>query len=239
MLKFIISIYFLFSIGLLYSQENKNLDNPVNKSSSISNFKLKPLNIRIGFDLGNYFYGQSEDLKRVNFFMDTNLYKEYYLNLHAGYEEYLFDNTLINMNTDGGYILTGIEYNLYDNWPGMDNQICIGFSYGYSSFTNTLNSYQINQNSSPYPSQVNQIDKEFSGLTAHWVEIGSNLQVEVLKNIYLGYNISFKYLLSSKKYPEFELTYIPGFRKVNSTSNFGFGMQYFISYRFKLKKAPK
>ncbi len=233
MLKYIINLYILLSVSLLFSQEAKKDSIRVtqNKKTFIEN--LNKFNLRIGFDIGNYIYGSTEDLKRINFYTDTNLFKDYFISVHFGNEEYLFDNQLINMSTSGNYWMFGVDYNLYDNWPGMDNQIMLGLHYGHASFTNHLTSYIINNLDQTFPSQEVIINKDFDNLSAYWLEIQSILQVEVLKNIYLGYNISLKYLLSEKRYDEFELTYIPGFRKVNSTSRYGFGMQYFISYRFK------
>ncbi len=240
MLKYIISLFFLFTFSFLFSQEIKKqplaTDIPGGNKEKIH---LKPFNLRIGFDLGNYIYGRTQNLNKFNFYVDTNLYKQYFVNIEMGKEEYLFDNQLLNMSTKGTYYMLGLDYNLYNNWPGMDNQIMLGLHYGHATFTNHLQSYIINQSGNPFPNEVVVINKDFSGLKANWVEVQSIMQVEVLKNIYLGYNISFKYLLSKKTYEDFELTYIPGFRKVNSTSHFGFGIQYFISYRFHIKKAPK
>ncbi len=229
MLKFIIKIYFIFSLGGLFAQQAAN-----DSLKSVKKpFKLNKFNLRAGFDIGNFIYGKTQDLGRYNFYLDSNLYKDYYLIFHFGNEEYLFDNTLIEMSTSGSYAMLGIDYNLYDNWPGMDNQIMLGFSVGKASFSNTLQKYRINQSSDVFPSETIISNKEFDNLSATWMEIRSAIQVELFKNIYVGYNISLKYLLSDKKYPDFELTYIPGFRRVNSNSSYGFGLQYFISYRFK------
>ncbi len=239
MLKSIINLYFLFAFGILFAQETTKGSISSPEKLPAKKIHFAPLNLRIGFDIGNFIYGKTEDLKRINFSVDSNLYKNYFLSLHLGSEEYLFNNQLINMNTSGNYWMLGLDYNLYGNWPGMDNQITIGFHYGHASFSNHLQSYIINQNQSPFPQQIIEINKSFDHLKADWFEIQSGIQVELFKNFYLGYNISIKYLLSKKKYAEFELTHIPGYRKVNSTSPYGFGMQYFISYRFKTKKASK
>ena len=239
MSKFIIRIYFLLSVGLMFSQNVVPDSIPTKESSHFSKYKMKAFNLRLGFDIGNYIYAKTQDLNRVNFNLDSNIFGDYFLSIQAGNEEYLFDNQLINMSTSGNYWELGIDYNLYDNWPGMDNQLMLGLHFGHANFTNILHEYIINQTGNSFPAQTVVVNQEYGALSANWIELQSVIQVELMKNIYLGYNISFKYLLSKKKYENFELTYIPGFRKVNSTSPFGFGMQYFISYRFKIKKAPK
>ncbi len=239
MLKFIINLYFLFAIGILFAQETTKDSISSPEKLPAKKIHFAPLNLRIGFDIGNFIYGKTEDLKRINFSVDSNIYKNYFLSLHLGSEEYLFDNQLINMSTSGNYWMLGLDYNLYDNWPGMDNQIMLGIHFGHASFSNLLKNYIINDLDTTFPTQSIEINKNFDNLSSNWIEIQSIIQVEIFKNVYLGYNISLKYLLSKKKYNDFEFTYIPGFRKVNSTSPYGFGMQYFISYRFKTKKAPK
>ncbi len=228
MLRYTINILFIFWSLSSFSQ--KQINDTLIKNDSIH--ILKPFNVRIGFDLGNFIDGKLNNNPKTAFFIDSNIYKNYFLCLEVGSNNNDFNNSVYHFQTKGNYLKLGVDYNIYDNWPGMDNQISMGFHYGYSNFTGTLVGYKINQPSNTFPPMENIVNKEFKNISGKWFEITSKLQVEVLRHIYLGYSISLKYLLSAKRTNEYEVPFIPGFYKVNSNRNFGFGMQYYISYRF-------
>ena len=235
MSRYFINILFLLFFGYISAQEQ-----PKDSLTNVhTKFKLNPLNLRIGFDIGNYLTGIVNSENKTGFYLDSNIYKNYFLTILFGKETDNFNNGLLNVRTQGTYFKTGIDYNIYDNWPGMDNQVSVGFYYGYSNFDAFLYDYVINQPASIFQPQPVVVNRNFYFSNNSWLELTGKLQVETLKNLYLGYTISLKYLLTSKRTDEFEAIYIPGFYKVNSHSNFGFGMQYFISYRFKIKKTAK
>jgi hypothetical protein len=96
-----------------------------------------------------------------------------------------------------------------------------------------LNTYQINQPNSTISPEIVIANRKFENISANWFELISTMQAETFKNVYLGYTISFKYLINTEETDDFETAYIPGFYKKNSPTNFGFGMQYFIAYRIK------
>jgi hypothetical protein len=58
----------------------------------------------------------------------------------------------------------------------MNNEIFIGFRYGFATFEQTLNSYQINTGNSILPSVFNNTPSTQKGLTAHWSELQLGFQ---------------------------------------------------------------
>jgi len=232
MLKFYISIFSLILYTSMTAQKPSK-ETPISKDSLKIKTK-KDLKIRLGFDIGKFTWAQVHQSQSIDLVADINLRKNYYVILNFGQEKHHTENSLLNFDTKGSYIRLGLDYNLYDNWPDMDNQIFLGFRYGFSRFYNQLNSYTINQSNASLLPQSIEINKDFSPLSAHWLELTSTMQVETFKNLYLGVGLSLKYLLYTEQNEDFEVAYIPGFYKKNSYTNLGFGVQYLITYRFKI-----
>jgi hypothetical protein len=55
----------------------------------------------------------------------------------------------LNFTTKGSYLKVGFDYNAYENWLDMENVISIGMRYGFSTFSQELNSFKI-YNANPY-----------------------------------------------------------------------------------------
>ncbi len=227
MLKYFISIaLILVFINLSAQQDSLHLD----QADSLT--RHQPVKIRFGWDAGKFIWTKIQNGQSFDGYISVNFYKNYALVFEAGTENHLTEQSLLTYQTNGKYFKTGIDYNLYDNWLDMQNEINIGFRYGYSSFDYLLTRYRINQPDAIYTPVEKTTHKEFNNQSAGWLELSSNIQVEIWKHLYLGYAVSVKYLLSYQKPENFDTSYIPGFFKRNSFSNFGFGMQYFISYQF-------
>jgi hypothetical protein len=238
MLKYITNIFIiLFFIQILPAQTQrdsisiKNDTLILQKDSLID--KKQVVKIRFGFDLGSYIREKINDSYSYIFFTDVNFYKNYYIYLETGFSEHLTDHSLLTYRTKGNYLKSGIDYNIYENWLDMDNDITIGIRFGHATYQYQPKQFRINQPGAIYTPEIQNIDKTFDNLSANWVEISAKIQAELFYHIYLGYAISIKNLLSYTKIDEFETSFIPGFNQKNSYSNFGFGMQYFISYRLK------
>ncbi len=232
MLKYYISIFSLVLYTSLMAQKPSKVAAFPKDSLQINN--KTSLKIRLGVDIGKYIWAKVHQSQSIDLVADAAIKKNYFVVLNLGQENRHSENSLLNFDTKGSYIRLGLDYNLYDNWLDMDNQICLGFRYGFSRFYNHLNSYTINQSDAAILPQTITVDKDFSPLSAHWLELTSTMQVETFKNLYLGVGLSLKYLLATGQNEGFEVAYIPGFYKKNTYTNLGFGVQYLISYRFKI-----
>ncbi len=228
MLRFIISLILFFSL-LTISAQTDTIVAPV-KDSLV---KKQPVKIRFGFDIGKYIWAQLQDSKSYDFYIDANFYKDYFVVLSFGSENHLTDNNLLNYHTKGQYYKLGVSYNLYRNWLDMNNDITVGLNYAFARYDYHLHSFRVNQPGAVYDPQPIVVDQTFTGNSAHWIELASSIQVETFKHVFLGYAVQVKYLLNSSSIEHFTTTYIPGFFNKNTYSNFGFGMQYFISYQIK------
>ncbi|MES2543430.1 MAG: DUF6048 family protein [Bacteroidota bacterium] len=231
--KYTFSI-FLLCCSLMQSQEIKKTD------SIVVPAKTERYGLRAGVDLfklSRSFY--DENYKGLELVGDFRITKKYYLAAEIGNENKTTTDTQLDFTTKGTYIKAGFDFNAYENWLNMENMIYVGMRYGVSTFSQTLNSYDI-YNSSPYfPSETIYPNEKYSGLSAQWIEVVAGMKAEVLSNLYVGFSVRFNRLVSNKKPNNFDNLYIPGFNRTYD-GDFGVGFNYTVSYFLPIykKKIP-
>jgi len=142
----------------------------------------------------------------------------------------------LSTTTKGSYLKVGFDYNDYTHWLDMENLITLGVRYGFSTFNEQLNNYLI-YNPHPYFGQSALIDsgKKYDGLTASWAEVAAGVNVKVFNNVYVGFNLQLKVLVTNSEPGNFENLYIPGFNRTYD-GNFGAGFNYTVSYFIPIYK---
>jgi len=171
----------------------------------------------------------NEEQKGLEIVADYRINKKFFVAGEFGYEDNTRQEDHFNFTTKGQYIKAGVNYNTYENWKGMYNQIYVGIRYGTSFFDYTLNDYSPNVYGEYFIPELKEAGTEFNGLNANWVEFVAGLQVETFKNLYLGAMIEFKSMLFFKEPENFKNMYVPGFNNV-SVNDLGFGFNYTITY---------
>lgn len=78
------------------------------------------------------------------------------------------------------------------------------------------------------------IVQQNEGLAAAWAEMTAGVKVEVFSNIFLGYNLRFKFARGFSDEPTLLPYYIPGFGRSDREEQFGF--DYSIFYRIPLQR---
>ena len=198
--------------------------------------------LRLGGDLGKLARTAiDKDYSGFEIIGDYRLTDKIYVAGEIGIEEFSIRNNVIDVTAQGSYFKAGIDYNLYRNWLDMDNMIFAGFRVGASTFSQTLNSYDIyNVNNQYWNEQITVIDgTEYSGLSALWGEIMFGIKAEVLTNLYLGFNAQIKGRFSEDEPEDFENLWIPGFNRTFDSGVFGFGFSYTLSYRIPIFRKEK
>ncbi|WP_108803013.1 DUF6048 family protein [Aquimarina sp. Aq107] len=192
--------------------------------------------LRVGVDIGRLIRtAVNDDYSGFEINADYRVYKNYYLAAEIGNESLLRDETNIEVEGSGSYIRLGIDYNTYKNWYGMQNNIYAGLRYGFTTFDQTLNNYNIFTGTDFFdldnnPENFRNERRESKDLTAGWVEFVLGLKVEVLNNLYLGASVSLRRLVNEEDPAGFENLFIPGYGRTNDFSEFGVGYTYTISY---------
>lgn len=233
MSKSIFSIILIISVSLTaLSQETKQ------KSDTI---KIpQRYGLRLGLDLHRItksFY--DKNYKGLEIVGDYRLTKKIYIAGELGNEEKTKQDDQLNYSTKGTYFKVGFDFNAYENWLDMENMIYIGLRAGFSSFSQTLNTYNIYEPKSFYGVSTIDSGQKWNGLSASWIEVVSGLKAEVLNNLYVGFSVRLNYLISNKEPDGFANLQIPGFNKTYENSKFGAGFNYTVSYFIPLYKSKK
>jgi hypothetical protein len=199
--------------------------------------KTERFGIRFGadlFKLSRSLY--DKNYKGIEFVGDYRLTKNHYLAVELGNENKTTDDIYMNFTTKGTYIKAGFDYNSYENWLNMQNIIYVGLRYGVSTFSQTLNSYEIYNTNHYFQENATIISgKKYDGLSAQWIEVVAGMKAEIIHNIYVGFSVRFNKLMANNKPDNFDNLYIPGFNRTYN-GNFGVGFNYTISYFLPLYK---
>ena len=200
--------------------------------------KKERYGLRLGVDLFKLtrsFY--ETDYRGLELVGDYRLTRRHYLATEIGNENKTVDDDQVNFTTKGTYIKVGFDFNSFQNWGNMENIVSVGLRYGASSFSQTLNSYQI-YNPNPYfgESPVIISGENFDGLSAQWIEVVAGMKAEVFNNVFIGFSFRLNRLMSQKIPNNFDNLYIPGFNKTYNGA-FGVGFNYTVSYFIPLYKA--
>ena len=238
---------FTFSIALVLlsflgnAQETSISEKPKEKSTIKKDsipVKKERYGLRVGVDLFKLtrsFY--ETDYRGLELVGDYRLTRRHYLAAEIGNENKTVDDDQVNFTTKGTYIKVGFDFNSFQNWGNMENIISVGLRYGVSSFSQTLNSYQI-YNPNPYFGESPLIisGENFDGLSAQWIEVVAGMKAEVFNNVFVGFSFRLNRLITQKSPNNFDNLYIPGFNRTYNGA-FGVGFNYTVSYIIPLYKA--
>ena len=220
MFKYFISLSMVFLVATSVAQEQAK-DSIVYKT---------PYGLRVGFDISKPILGMINDgYSGFELVADYRLTKNIYIATELGFEEETTVEDYTNSTAKGSYIKLGANFNAYKNWLDMNNEIFLGFRYGFSTFDQTVNSYTTNTGNTYFPGSTSSTPIKTSGLTAHWTEFVFGLKAETYKNLFIGVSFSYKIMLNLKQPDNFKTLYVPGFNRVFESET-GFGFNYTISY---------
>jgi len=233
---FIISIW--LSTNMLVSQTELNSnDSLVNKDKILTINKLN-----LGLDLFKPIKSSSDgDNLNYEIVGDLQLTENLYLAGEYGIVDRIIEDENINFNSSGSFLRIGFNYNMFENWVGMDNSIYLGLRYATSNFSNKIINYTVRNQDSYFSNLVENDFQtiEYSGLSGNWIEIVAGLKVETFKNVYLGFSLRLNKLLSDSEPDNFDTLFIPGFNKVTDENTFGSGFNYTLTYSIPLRKKKK
>ena len=176
MLKYFIKII-LITVSLnSFSQETSEID-------SLS--KQSVFGIKIGLDLSKQIRMLTESgFKGMVFTGDYKINERLYLATEFGSEEKKVSNEVLNFNTEGTFLKLGVNYNVYNNREGMNNEIYVGFRYAIGKFNHKLNSYTIYNLDNYWNQNLVNSNIDFNNLNANWFELvfGFNAKIQNSKS---------------------------------------------------------
>ncbi len=135
----------------------------------------------------------------------------------------------VNFTTNGGFMRLGTDFSVMkQKTKSIKNQnyFLIGGRLGFSAFNYSMTNLIINDEYWGESKTYNFTDLPATKL---WFEIVAGVRVEIVKNIYMGWSIRNKRMLTNDKDGKFSPWYVPGFG-INSTSIWG--VNYALGYKF-------
>jgi len=154
---------------------------------------------------------------------------------YAGADKHTVDN--VGFNTNGVFWRGGIDINMLKQKKAanaINSMLLLGLRLGVSSFNYNISNVTIADEYWGGPVQAMNYNN--LSTTKVWLELTAGIRVEVLKNIYMGWTIRNKNLLTSNVDGAVTPWYIPGFGTNKSTN---LGLNYTIGYKFQLPSKRK
>ena len=236
-LNFSSSLCFFLMATLANAQEKHVVNSTIEQVTDSLPVKKDRYGLRVGVDLFKLSRGfYDKNYKGIELTGDFRWSKKYYLAAEIGNENKTTVDDRLTSNSKGTYLKVGFDYNMYENWLDMENIISVGLRYGLSSFSQELNSYKI-YNAHPYWGELPAVpaSEQFNGLSASWIEVVTGLKAKMFNNVFVGFSVQLKTLVTNKKPNGFDNLYIPGYHRTYN-GNFGIGVNYSVSYLIPLYK---
>lgn len=219
-------------------------DKPVDLQPKDTVVYKEAYGLRLGIDLSRptitFFEPEYTGFEIVG---DYRITQNLYLAAELGNEKRDRQEDLFNFTTSGSYIKVGVDFNTYGNWNDEQNLIYIGGRVAYSTFSQTLNNFQIydsNRYWNPDDFAEGSSDaREFTGLSALWLEFVLGIKAELVANIYLGASVRLGAYIKNDEPGNFGNLFIPGFNKVTDAARFGIGYNFSLSYFIPLYKKAR
>lgn len=137
-------------------------------------------------------------------------------------------------DSQGSFLRVGVDVNLLkdreaNNYDAAGSILLFGLRFGRAQINDQL-SYELVD--PLWGTSV--LTQENDGLVATWAEMTAGVKVEVFRNVFLGYNLRFKFAQGFSDEPELLPYYLPGFGRSDRPERFGF--DYSVFYRIPLKR---
>ena len=226
MLRFFTSIIFIF---LFFSKNNSQI---VKDSLEIKN----KYGIRVGVDISKQIRMLTEEYNGVSLYGDLKIKERLFIVSELGRDTKKINNNNLNSEFSGNYIKAGINYNLYNNLPGLNNEIYIGFRFAVSEFNSQISQYNIYNKDQFWIQESISESLVYKNLSANWFELIIGINSELVNNFFMGISLRLNRMLNQKKPENFTNLYIPGFNKVTENNNFGTGITYTLIYQIPIVK---
>ena len=192
--------------------------------------------IRAGIDLSKQIRMLTEEYSGLSLYGDIKIKERLFIVAELGNDQKTIETENINSKLSGSYIKTGFNYNLYNNLPGLNNEIYVGLRYSQSLFKNELIDYSIYNKDRFWNDQRILEYKEYDNLKSSWIEFVLGFNSEIKNNLFMGLSLRLNRMLKQDIPENFTNLFIPGFNKVTENNNFGTGITYSIIYQIPIIK---
>jgi hypothetical protein len=190
---------------------------------------------RIGIDLSRFLLPYLQSGSRFGWEIQSDIpYKgNYFPTFEFGMQWYDSKEYGYHYMNDGAYGRLGIDVNIVKFESLQDHDIVfVGLRYGYSHYNQAANNIIY----SNYWGRINTFVPR-QALNAHWAEIVFGMKGEIFTNVFLGWSLRAKFILSQTSDPYMDPFIIPGLGR--TTGEVPVDFSFTLSYRIPLSKTKK
>nr|MBP6316080.1 hypothetical protein [Chitinophagaceae bacterium] len=181
---------------------------------------------RIGVDLSKFVASYIDDrYNSYEFTVDLHYKRDIYFVTDFGFGNSQVSNPQISYGSKNAFVRLGVDKTFFGKeFRGdMDNAF-IGVRYGAGFVNRTAGTYFIKD--TVWGNASGDVQK--ATFVAQWVELVGGFRMEILKNIFVGWNIRVKTFVNPKKFAELPPPYLAGYGQ--SEKNTAFGYNFYLLY---------
>jgi hypothetical protein len=190
-----------------------------------------PLRINAGIEVsGPVIYHFGKKISNNEGYISADINEKTSVVLGGGYTIFNYSQYNYEYLNEGYFLKTGADFNLLkpDKAAGRF-WLGIGLRYGFSRSRPEVPSFS---SSNYWGTTTSSIVRNTD--IAHFFEFSPGVRTEVIRNLSIGWTLSFRMLLNNTSDNDLQPIYIPGFGK--SATKFNTGVSYFIVWNIPYKK---
>ena len=176
--------------------------------------------VRVGIDLSKVvssFLQKQYDV--IEFQADVYYKKDLYFAAEFGAGNSLVDNDFLTYKSNNTFISIGLDKTFFaKDFRGDFDNAFVGLRYGVGLINRGEASYSIQD--IVWGNTQGLIPAEH--FIAHWLELTGGFRMELMKNIFVGWNIRARTFINPTKFEKLPPSYVAGYGRGDKNSNFGY-----------------
>ncbi|MCC7029264.1 MAG: hypothetical protein IT257_03090 [Chitinophagaceae bacterium] len=186
---------------------------------------------RIGVDLSKLLASPlAKDYNAYEFTIDLHYRRDLYLVADAGFGNSVISNTNLTYKSRNTFLRFGLDKTFFNQEYKRDlDNAFVGLRYGVSLVNRSEAEYFIKD--TVWGNSSGRIQS--ADFTAQWLELVGGFRIELLKNIFLGWNIRARTFVNPKKFAQLPPGYIAGYGRGEKNTSFGYNFYLMIGFGSK------
>lgn len=160
--------------------------------------------------------------------LDYAIKNEVYLVAEAGWGNANIDYPDLKYTSSNPFLRIGVDKTMLTRIAASDwDMLFVGMRYGFAPIRRSEAVYTTTD------SLWGNTSGSIAGknLTAHWLEVTAGIKVEMLKGLFLGWNIHGRFLMNQKPFRELPPAFIAGYGKGDKNTVFDYN--FYVSYALR------
>ncbi|RYD51442.1 MAG: hypothetical protein EOP52_10650 [Sphingobacteriales bacterium] len=189
--------------------------------------------LRIGIDMARpLIHALSPNQYSYEVQADWAFRKEIYGVVEAGFGRYEADYADLSYQSTGAFIRIGADRGILrrllpQDWDGG----LFGLRYGFAAVNRGAAQFTTGNDLWGYQSGTEGA-KTYG---FHWIELTGGMRLEILKNIFAGWNIRGKFMITNLTTSELRPSYVAGFGQADRSTSFDFNVWLLYALRWSRK----